>query len=125
MTADPIKTAEIEKAVERETVIRARRYLLKPTPAQAEAFLQYAGVARLVYNLALEQRSTFWRQYLRAEGRHIGFPQSPYCAGQAGCLSCGAISSKSLPLCLADEVPPHIADDRGMPKLFRPRSPDQ
>lgn len=54
-----------------------------------------------------------------------GFPQRPYCAGQAGCSSCGEIPTKRLPLCLADEVPPHIADDRGMPRLFSLSRKDQ
>lgn len=42
---------------------RAFRYKLAPTTAQEERFSQFAGVCRLVYNLALEQRRDFWRQY--------------------------------------------------------------
>lgn len=54
-----------------ETMTRSRQFVLKPTPEQVEAFNQACGVARLVYNLGLEQRSTFWRQYKRAAGCHI------------------------------------------------------
>lgn len=46
---------------------------LAPTPEQEKRFNQFAGVARLVYNLALEQRRDFWRQYRRAEGKSISF----------------------------------------------------
>lgn len=44
---------------------------LAPAPAQEERFSQFAGVTRLVYNLGLEQRRDFWRQYRRIEGRGI------------------------------------------------------
>lgn len=54
-------------------LIRTRSFVLKPTTEQAEKFSQFSGVARLVYNLGLEQRSTFWRQYLRANGRRISW----------------------------------------------------
>jgi len=47
---------------------------LYPTQAQAEQFTQFAGVCRLVYNLALEQREQHWRQFLRATGKHISYP---------------------------------------------------
>ena len=47
---------------------------LYPTQAQAEQFAQFAGVCRLVYNLALEQREQHWRQFLRATGKHISYP---------------------------------------------------
>lgn len=43
------------------TVYRARRYRLYPTPGQAERLGQWVGAIRFVYNLALEQRQTFWR----------------------------------------------------------------
>jgi putative transposase len=49
------------------------RYRLRPTPAQAETLGQYAGATRFVYNLGLEQRRDFWRQYKAQTGRHIGF----------------------------------------------------
>lgn len=52
-------------------VHRGFSFPLKPTPAQAEVLGQWVGVTRLVYNLALEQRRDFWRQYRAAEGRPI------------------------------------------------------
>jgi putative transposase len=52
---------------------RAFRYKLEPTAEQAELFEQFAGVTRLVYNLALEQRDVFWRQYLAATGDRFSF----------------------------------------------------
>lgn len=50
---------------------RGFRFRLYPTPDQAEVLGQYVGVCRLVYNLALEQRRDFYRQYRRQEGRAI------------------------------------------------------
>jgi putative transposase len=52
---------------------RAFRYRLYPTAEQAELFEQFAGVTRLVYNLALEQRINHWRQYRAATGRRLDF----------------------------------------------------
>lgn len=52
---------------------RGLRYRLEPTRDQIEKFEQFAGVCRLVYNLAWEQRRDFWRQYKAAEGRSISF----------------------------------------------------
>jgi putative transposase len=40
---------------------RAHVYRLTPTPEQAAALAQWAGVCRYVYNLALEQRRDWWR----------------------------------------------------------------
>lgn len=54
-------------------VHRGFKFRLCPTPTQAETLGQWIGVTRLVYNLALEQRRDFWRQYRDAEGRNIGF----------------------------------------------------
>ncbi|PIB91242.1 RNA-guided endonuclease TnpB family protein [Caulobacter sp. FWC2] len=54
-------------------LVRSRSFSLHPTDGQAEKFEQFAGVARLVYNLALEQRTNFWRQYLRSTGTHISY----------------------------------------------------
>lgn len=54
-------------------VSRGFRYRLAPTPEQAALCEQFAGVSRLAYNLALEQRREFWRAYRRAEGRNISF----------------------------------------------------
>ena len=54
-------------------VFRAYRYRLKPTEEQAAQMRQFSGVVRLVYNLALEQRRDWWRQYAANTGRAIGF----------------------------------------------------
>lgn len=54
-------------------VHRGFRFTLRPTLAQAEKLGQWVGVTRLVYNLALEQRRDFWRQYRAAEGKSISF----------------------------------------------------
>lgn len=50
---------------------RASRYELKPTSAQAHSLREWVGVTRLVYNLALEQRRDFWRQYRRKTGSSL------------------------------------------------------
>lgn len=42
-------------------MIRAHTYRLYPTADQAERLAQWVGAVRFVYNLALEQRRTFWR----------------------------------------------------------------
>ena len=48
-------------------------YRLKPTAEQERLFSQHAGVCRLVYNLALEQRRDWWRHYQRATGNNLNF----------------------------------------------------
>lgn len=53
---------------------RGYRYKLKPTPAQERLFSQYAGVCRLIYNLALEQRRDHWRAFKRQIGNSISYP---------------------------------------------------
>jgi putative transposase len=52
---------------------RSFRYRLSPTPEQETALAQFAGATRFVYNLALEQRRDFWRQYRAATGRSFNF----------------------------------------------------
>lgn len=52
---------------------RAFRYRLCPTFEQAEALVQFAGATRFVYNLALEQRRDFWRQYRATTGGTLNF----------------------------------------------------
>lgn len=52
---------------------RSYRFRLYPDQAQEAVFWQYAGAVRFVYNIALEQRRDFWRQYRRATGRHLNF----------------------------------------------------
>jgi putative transposase len=50
---------------------RGLRYKLHPTPEQVQRFEHFAGVSRLIYNLALEQRRDFWRQHKATVGTHI------------------------------------------------------
>lgn len=45
------------------TIARGFRYKLEPLPEQEGLFRQFAGVCRLTYNLALEQRATWGRKY--------------------------------------------------------------
>lgn len=54
---------------------RASRYALRPTPAQAERLRAWIGATRFVYNLCLEQRRDFWRQYRRQTGRNLSWAQ--------------------------------------------------
>jgi putative transposase len=44
-------------------VHRGFKFKLYPTPEQEEKFSQFAGVCRLVYNLAIEQRQVWGRSY--------------------------------------------------------------
>ena len=50
---------------------RGYRYELKPTAAQAETLGQWIGSVRFVFNICLEQRRDFWRQFRRATGRPL------------------------------------------------------
>lgn len=52
---------------------RGYKFLLSPTPAQRDAFAAHAGVCRLIYNLALEQRRDHHQQFKRATGFGISF----------------------------------------------------
>ena len=52
--------------------MRGQLYTLKPTPAQETLLAQTAGVVRLVYNLALEQRRIWGGRRLR-DGSRLGF----------------------------------------------------
>lgn len=54
-------------------ISRGFRYRLAPTQAQESALEQWAGVTRLVYNLALEQRETWRRQYRATTGHALNF----------------------------------------------------
>ena len=54
-------------------MFRTQKYRLYPTAEQSEKLFEYASVVRFVYNLALEQRSNFWRQYKRATGRTLNY----------------------------------------------------
>ena len=53
---------------------RAYKYRIYADEEAESFFARCCGVVRLVYNLALEQRSNHWRQFRRAEGRHISYP---------------------------------------------------
>ena len=48
---------------ERKVIARGFRYRFDPLPEQEALFRQFAGVCRLVYNLALEQRVTWGRRH--------------------------------------------------------------
>ena len=52
---------------------RGYRFLLKPTAAQERQFRLFSGVCRLIYNLALEQRRDFHRQFRRSTGNAISY----------------------------------------------------
>lgn len=53
--------------------LKAIRVRIYPDAAQAAAFARISGCCRLVYNLGLAQRSTFWRQHKRRTGRAISW----------------------------------------------------
>lgn len=53
---------------------RGYRFKLHPTAEQSELFGQFAGVCRLVYNLALEQRRDHWRNFKARTGKNISYP---------------------------------------------------
>ena len=52
---------------------RGFTYRLKPNALQEEAFFQFAGVCRLVWNLALEQRRHHWRNYQARTGDNLNY----------------------------------------------------
>lgn len=54
-------------------MFRTQKYRLYPTEEQAEKLAQFAGAVRFVYNLALEQRRDFCRQYKRATGKTLNY----------------------------------------------------
>ena len=53
--------------------MRGFRYKLHPTPEQAQVCQSFAGVCRLVYNLALEQRRDHWRSFQRKTGQKLNY----------------------------------------------------
>ena len=53
---------------------RGYKFRAYATDEQEALFGQYAGVCRLVYNLALEQRRDWWRQFKANTGRAINYP---------------------------------------------------
>ena len=52
---------------------RGFTYRLKPNALQEEDFRQFAGVCRLVWNVALEQRREHWRNYQARTGDNLNF----------------------------------------------------
>lgn len=52
---------------------RGFTYRLKPNALQEESFLQFAGVCRLLWNLALEQRRDHWRNYQARTGGNLNY----------------------------------------------------
>jgi len=52
---------------------RGFRYKLIPTQEQNSLFLQFSGVCRLIYNLALEQRRDHWRAYQRIHEKKLNY----------------------------------------------------
>jgi putative transposase len=53
--------------------VRTFRYRLYPTTQQAATLGHFAGVCRFIYNLALEQRRDWWRQFKQNTGVGISF----------------------------------------------------
>jgi putative transposase len=53
--------------------VRGFRFKLHPTPEQESAFRAFSGVCRLVYNLALDQRENWWRQFRRQTGGNLNY----------------------------------------------------
>src|ERR671916_1253131 len=54
-------------------ILRSFRYTLQPTTGQEALFRQFAGVCRLIYNLALEQRRDWWKHYERETGSKLNY----------------------------------------------------
>lgn len=52
---------------------RGFTYQLRPTAEQATLMSQFAGVCRLVWNLALEQRRDHWRRYQENTGNNLNY----------------------------------------------------
>lgn len=52
---------------------RGFTFALRPTPEQAARMAQAAGVCRLVWNLALDQRRHHWRRYQASTGNHLTY----------------------------------------------------
>ena len=52
---------------------RGFTYRLYPTTEQADSFTRFAGVCRLVWNLALEQRRDHWRRYHAHTGNNLNY----------------------------------------------------
>lgn len=58
---------------DRRMQYRGYVYRLQPTKEQEALFEQYAGVCRLIWNLALEQRLNHWRNFKARTGKSISY----------------------------------------------------
>lgn len=54
-------------------IYRGFTYRTQPTAEQHGIMLQFAGVCRLVWNTALDQRANHWRQYQRVTGNNLNY----------------------------------------------------
>src|SRR5215218_3998807 len=54
-------------------IARGFRFKLCPTAEQEALFRQFAGVCRLIYNLALEQRQHWWQRYEQETGSRLNY----------------------------------------------------
>lgn len=54
-------------------MFRGYTFALRPTPDQEVVFARFAGVCRLVWNLALEQRRDHWRRYRAITGNALTY----------------------------------------------------
>lgn len=54
-------------------MFRVQKYRLYPTPEQSGKLAQFAAGVRFIYNLALEQRRDFYRQFRRTTGEALNF----------------------------------------------------
>jgi putative transposase len=52
---------------------RGYTYALRPTAEQAVLFEQFAGICRLVWNLALDQRLNHWRNFQATTGDNLNY----------------------------------------------------
>jgi putative transposase len=55
-----------------DTIRKAFKYKLRPTPAQAQALEAVLWRCRMLYNVALEQRRTWWQ---RGQGKGASYYQ--------------------------------------------------
>ena len=53
---------------------RGFKFRVDPTAEQAAILAQTVGVCRLIYNVALEQRDRYWRQFKANTGHNISYP---------------------------------------------------
>lgn len=53
--------------------VRGYTFALRPCSEQIPTLIQYAGVCRLVWNLALEQRQNYWRRYQAVTGDNLNY----------------------------------------------------